>query len=92
MGGAGITTITLIIIITILITPQYLLLFLLFKVQNTSSHKNTKIIIDRWLNHEESIGEEAGGEGVHLHFKVKYWKHPKDIQDPVALALFYYQV
>lgn len=49
-------------------------------------------LIDRWLDHDATLEEQAVTPTTRLCFKIKYWNHPKEIGDPIAKELFYHQV
>ena len=46
---------------------------------------------DRWLNPHNSLKEENLKSGCSLVFKIKYFKYPKKLRDPMAIHYFYVQ-
>lgn len=47
---------------------------------------------DRWLDPRNTLAQEGLKSGSSLVFKIKFFKYPKKLRDPVAVRFFYAQV
>jgi hypothetical protein len=55
----------------------------------------TELLLERWLNPHWTLQQEGIDDkkkDVKLTLKMKLWKHPKKLVDPVAVHLVYLQV
>ena len=57
-----------------------------------SSLFNVNTLVYRWLNPQNTLRDEGVQGNSYVIMKIKYFKLPKKLFDPVAVHLYYLQV